>query len=234
MRPAAPPTTEPPPGLPRWFEACLAGAALLLLSPVLLVAGAAVRLTSPGPALFRQTRMGLGGEPFELLKLRSMRRDNRGQSFTAQGDARVTPVGRFLRRSKLDELPQLINVLRGEMSFVGPRPEVPQYVDLENPLWRRVLQSRPGLTHPLTLVLHPEETLLASVEGDSGEFYRRYFLPYKLHGYLQYTDHRTPMGDLRALLATPMEILLPQQNQPTPEEIERAVEAMEHGEAVVN
>ena len=223
-------SAEPAPrrGLPRAFEAFLALLGLLAVSPLLLLAAAAVAVTSRGPVLFRQQRAGLGGRPFELLKLRTMFVHPPGQGFTARGDRRVTPVGRWLRRTKADELPQLLNVVRGDMSLVGPRPEVPDYVDLDDPRWRRVLAERPGLTHPLTLVLHPEEELLAAVDGDPEEFYDRFFLPYRLDGYLAYQRRRTAWSDLAVLARTPFELALPRRSrQPTPAEIRARGEARE-------
>ena len=219
------PSPPLPSGLPRAFEALLAGLGLLALFPLLFVAAAAVRLTSPGPVLFRQTRAGSGGRPFTLLKLRSMRVHDGGRKFTVGGDSRITPVGRLLRKTKLDELPQLWNVLRGEMSFVGPRPEVPEYVDLEDPLWRRVLEARPGITDPITLVLRSEEELLADVD-DTSHFYERYLLPYKLHGYRDYLEGRSAWRDLAVVLRTVLAILRPgPAPQPSAEEIRAAVEA---------
>ena len=223
-------SAEPAPrrGLPRAFEAFLALLGLLAVSPLLLLAAAAVAVTSRGPVLFRQQRAGLGGRPFELLKLRTMFVHPPGQGFTARGDRRVTPVGRWLRRTKADELPQLWNVVRGDMSLVGPRPEVPDYVDLDDPRWRRVLAERPGLTHPLTLVLHPEEELLAAVDGDPEEFYDRFFLPYRLDGYLAYQGCRTAWSDLAGLARTPFELAFPRRSrQPTPAEIRARGEARE-------
>ncbi len=230
MSPGAP-STPLPAGLPRAFEALLAGLGLLTLSPLLLVAAAAVKLTSPGPVLFRQTRAGVGGRPFTLLKLRSMHVHAGGRKFTVGGDSRITRVGRLLRKTKLDELPQLWNVLRGDMSFVGPRPEVPEYVDLEDPLWRRVLEARPGITDPITLVLRSEEDLLASVDGeDTHSFYERYLLPYKLHGYRDYLERRSALRDLAVVTRTVLAVLRPgPAAQPSAEEIRAAVEARAGG-----
>lgn len=207
-------------GLPRPAEALLAGLGLVAFLPLLLIAALAVKLSSPGPVFFRQARMGQAGRPFQLYKFRSMYLHQPGQKFTAQGDARITAVGRLLRKFKIDELPQLLNVFLGEMSFVGPRPEVPEYVDLEDPLWQRVLAAKPGLTHPLTLRLHPEEELLARVEGDPKGFYDCYLLPYKLRGYLDYADRRTTWSDLRTVIRTFWEIAAPRRSeQPTVAEI---------------
>ncbi len=212
-------------GLPRVLEALAALLGLLASSPLLLAAAAAVAATSRGPVFFRQRRVGLGGRTFELYKLRTMFLHPRGRGITVGGDRRVTPVGRWLRRTKIDELPQLLNVLRGDMSLVGPRPEVPEYVDLEDPLWRRTLAERPGLTHPLTLSLHPEEDFLAAVDGDPEEFYRRFFLPYRLRTYVAYQRRRTAWSDLAVLARTPIVLALPRRSrQPAPADIRRAVE----------
>src|SRR5207302_10964849 len=126
-----------------------------------------------------QARVGRYGKPFTLVKLRTMRASSGGFQVTAADDARVTPIGRFLRRSKLDELPELWNVLRGEMSFVGPRPEVVRYVHPEDPLWKEVLLVRPGLTDPVTLRLRYEEGLMASFPGDRERFYIERLQPLK-------------------------------------------------------
>ena len=131
-------------GLPRLVEAVVAGVALIVLSPLLAAVALAVTLGSRGGFLFRQVRVGRGGVPFTIFKVRTMRVEEEGPRVTAGGDPRVTPLGRWLRRTKLDELPELWNVMRGDMSFVGLRPEVPEYVDLGDPLWRRVLAQRPG------------------------------------------------------------------------------------------
>ena len=151
-------------GIPRSVEMVLALGGLVVSSPLLFLAALLIRATSPGPVLFRQQRVGRFGKPFELLKFRSMRVENEGAQVTAKGDTRVTRVGRLLRKSKLDELPELWNVARGELSLVGPRLEVTKYVNLEDPLWRKVLEARPGITDPVTLRLRNEEEPLAAVE----------------------------------------------------------------------
>ncbi len=125
-----------------------------------------------------------------------------GPEVTAAGDTRVTRVGRVLRRLKLDELPQLWNVLKGEMSFVGPRPEVPAFVDLASETWRRVLSVRPGITDPVALALKNEEALLAGVAGDRERFYREKLQPFKLHGYMDYIQNRTAWTDLAVIART--------------------------------
>ncbi len=129
-------------------------------------------------------------------------RAGEGPEVTAAGDSRVTRVGRVLRRLKLDELPQLWNVLKGEMSFVGPRPEVPALVDVTSESWRLVLSVRPGITDPVTLALKDEEALLAAVVGDRERFYRETLQPYKLRGYEEYIQKRTAWTDLAVIAKT--------------------------------
>jgi lipopolysaccharide/colanic/teichoic acid biosynthesis glycosyltransferase len=169
---------------------------------VIAVCALAVVATSGRPAFFRQIRVGRRGKPFRLVKLRSMQVSHEGPRVTARGDDRVTPVGRWLRRTKLDELPELWNVLRGEMSFVGPRPEVPEYVDLDDPQWAEVLQARPGLTDPVTLALRNEEVLMGTVEGDRERYYRETLQPRKLAGYRRYLEKRTWRSDMSVIWNT--------------------------------
>jgi lipopolysaccharide/colanic/teichoic acid biosynthesis glycosyltransferase len=198
-----------PVGIPRWFDAASATAALLALAPLAAVLAAVVRLSSPGPALFRQQRIGRGGQPFEMFKFRTMRINAGGPQFTADDDDRVTPFGRFLRKTKLDEMPELWNVVRGDMALVGPRPEVAAYVDLEDPAWLEVLRVRPGLTDPVTATLLREEELLGLVEGDRETFYRAALIPFKLAGYRSYLSQRSFRSDLRTLAATAVAVFLP-------------------------
>lgn len=193
-------------GLPRAVEASLACLGLVLALPVLLIAATLIAATSRGPVLFRQRRTGLGGRPFTLLKLRTMKAAPEGSQLTVSGDGRITPVGRWLRRFKLDEIPQLWNVVRGDMSLVGPRPEVPRYVEPDDPLWRRVLSARPGLTDPVTLRLRDEEALLARA-ADPEAFYRERLLPWKLRGYCGYLERRSWSSDLGVLGATILAVL---------------------------
>lgn len=188
-------------GLPRSLEVVVSAAGLVVALPFLAVAAGAIWLTSPGPALFRQERVGRFGRPFFLLKLRTMRAGD-GPQVTASGDPRVTAVGRFLRKTKLDELPQLWNVLRGEMSLVGPRPEMARYVDLQDPRWMHVLSVRPGLSDPASIRYRDEERLLASVSGDRERYYREVLLPAKLEMSQAYLSQRTWKSDLAVLART--------------------------------
>ena len=196
-------------GLPRPVEALLAGLGLVAAAPVVALAAAAVAAGSSGPVLFRQIRVGKGGKPFTLYKLRTMRSGAPGALVTAGSDPRITPVGRLLRRWKLDELPELWNVVRGDMSLVGPRPEVPRYVDLDDPRWRGVLAVRPGLTDPVTLTLRDEEGLLARATGDPERYYRRQLQPWKLRGSLDYLARRSWASDLGVLAATAWRLFRP-------------------------
>ncbi len=188
--------------LSRAFDLIASGAGLLLLSPFFLAIGLAVKLTSAGPAFYKAERVGQGGRLFKLYKFRTMYldADRRGPGITTRDDPRITRVGRFLRRTKLDELPQLINVLRGEMSLVGPRPEDPRYVALYTPQQRQVLAVRPGITGPASLHYRDEETLLGGEDWETT--YVKQILPEKLAKDLAYLWHRTFWTDLALILKT--------------------------------
>jgi lipopolysaccharide/colanic/teichoic acid biosynthesis glycosyltransferase len=148
--------------LKRSFDVVFAGLGLLVLSPLFLLLAIAVELSSRGPVLFRQQRIGKDGRPFCIVKFRSMveNAQDLGPGVTRDGDPRITAMGRFLRKTKLDELPQLWNVLVGDMSFVGPRPEVPRYVEKYTAEQKRVLALKPGITDVATLEFRDEEELL--------------------------------------------------------------------------
>jgi lipopolysaccharide/colanic/teichoic acid biosynthesis glycosyltransferase len=193
----------------RSVDLVAAAAGLLCALPVLLLAAIGNAVSSPGPVLFHQIRVGRGGRTFTLYKFRSMRAGWEGPPLTASGDTRLTAVGTFLRKFKLDELPQLWNVLRGDMSLVGPRPEVPYFVDPGDTRWQEVLAVRPGLTDPVTLALRDEERLLARVSGDREKFYRTNLQPLKLHGYIAYLRRRTLWGDIKVLFDTAAAVAAP-------------------------
>jgi lipopolysaccharide/colanic/teichoic acid biosynthesis glycosyltransferase len=161
------------------------------------------------PVFFGQTRIGRKGRPFRIWKFRTMRAGSRGRPITAAGDHRITRVGSVLRRCKLDELPQLFNVLRGDMSLVGPRPEVPEYVQIEEPVWQAVLQVRPGVTDVASLVYRDEEKLLGT-SADPNALYRETVLPSKLALNLGYLRSRSFGSDLRLILLTIRYSLFPQ------------------------
>lgn len=175
----------------RTLDVLLASAGLLVLSPLLAATALLIKVSSRGPVLFKQRRVGRGGEPFTILKFRTMRTDAEsvGGQLTIGTDPRVTKVGAVLRAWKLDELPQLINVVRGEMAVVGPRPEVPRYVDLYTREQRRVLSVRPGLTDPASVTFRSEGELLAN-HDDPERAYIEEIMPRKLALNLEYIDQR--------------------------------------------
>jgi len=182
----------------RAFDIVVAGLGLLLLSPLLLAIAAWIRLDSRGPVFFRQERVGRGGVPFRIHKFRTMRADAPalGPQITVGEDARITNAGRFLRRAKLDELPQLLDVLVGTMSLVGPRPEVPRYVALYPPGLRdKVLSVRPGITDPVSLRYADESELLARATDPERE-YIEVVMPQKLVAAAAYVEHATLASDL--------------------------------------
>ncbi len=180
--------------------------ALVLLAPIMLLVGVAVRIDSPGPAVFRHQRVGRHFVPFEVLKFRTMRSELDGPQVTAADDQRITRVGAMLRRTKLDELPQLINVLRGEMSLVGPRPEVARYVEAERTAYEVLLRVRPGITDPATLAFPDEQALLAR-QPDPERFYEEVLLPEKLALSLAYAAEPSLIRDVSLLIRTIVRIV---------------------------
>ena len=203
-------------GLPRAVEVVLSLLGLIVSAPLIALSAAAIAATSSGSVIFRQERVGRGGRTFVLYKLRTMRPGLNGPQVTAGDDVRVTWMGRLLRRAKLDELPELWNVLKGDMSLVGPRPEVPRYVDLENPMWQVVLKVKPGLTDPMTLRLRNEETLLAEVKGEREHFYRGSLQPFKLKGYVEYLRARNWWSDVKVLWQSGVAVIFPGTAPPPP------------------
>jgi lipopolysaccharide/colanic/teichoic acid biosynthesis glycosyltransferase len=188
----------------RSFDFLVAALALLLLTPVLLLLALWIKLDSPGPALFRQERVGRGGQLFRIRKLRTMAHDpsHTGPGITAGEDKRITRAGHFLRRSKLDELPQLLDVLQGHMSLVGPRPELPQYVALyPADLREKILSVRPGITDLASIEYRNEGELLAKAVDPERE-YREVVLPAKLKLAAQYVDQASLRFDLRLIWRT--------------------------------
>ena len=212
-------------GLPRSVEVIVASAALFVVAPLIVISAILVLMTSRGGVLFKQTRIGQYGRRFTVLKLRSMTAGVRGPEVTMANDSRVTTVGRLLRAYKVDELPQFWNVIRGDMSLVGPRPEVPRYVDTGDPLWRTVLSARPGLSDPVTLELRNEEALLGTMGADAANFYTTTLVPYKLLGNAAYLRRRTWRTDLAVLLKTVRRIAVPNSTtQPTAAMLRSSVE----------
>ncbi|MGC2332165.1 MAG: sugar transferase [Candidatus Acidiferrales bacterium] len=187
----------------RLFDFFLSLLATLLLAPILVIIAGLVKLSSPGPVFFRQIRVGKDGKWFRILKFRSMvdGAEWMGLGITSGDDPRITRLGAHLRRWKLDELPQLWNVLKGEMSFVGPRPELPVYVARYSDEQKEVLRVRPGITDPASIQYRHEETLL---EGSSGpeELYLEKILPHKIALNLAYLKEISFVNDLSLMLST--------------------------------
>ncbi|HEY7779225.1 MAG TPA: sugar transferase [Ktedonobacterales bacterium] len=205
----------------RSLDVVVAAITLLVLSPILLFVACAVWVNDPGPIFFRHQRIGRGFRPFHVIKFRTMRQAQSLKSeLTFRNDPRVTAVGRFLRYTKLDEIPQLVNVLRGEMSLVGPRPESPQYVAHYNPEQRLILLVRPGLTGPASVRYRHQEKLLSG--PDYERFYVDVIMPAKLAINLEYVRHHPIWVDLVILLKTVWVVLTPFAPPPVSEAAVRA------------
>jgi lipopolysaccharide/colanic/teichoic acid biosynthesis glycosyltransferase len=187
----------------RAFDIVVSLAGLILLLPLLLVTAAAIKLDSPGPIFFKQLRVGRGFRPFLIYKFRTMVQDSltSGQSITVGDDPRITRVGWFLRKTKIDELPQLINVLKGEMTFVGPRPEVPQYVELFREDYEEILKIRPGITDLASIKYRDEAALLGESENPEAEYIRR-VLPDKINLGKEYIRRSSFFFDLTLIFKT--------------------------------
>jgi lipopolysaccharide/colanic/teichoic acid biosynthesis glycosyltransferase len=187
----------------RLFDILVSALALILASPILLLAALAVKLSSPGPIFFRQKRVGRNFQPFWIYKFRTMIVDapQRGPQITAGEDPRITRVGRLLRKTKLDELPQLWNVLRGDMSFVGPRPEVPRYVEMFADDYMEILTVRPGITDPASLKFRHESDILGRAADPEAEYVQR-ILPEKIALAKQYIARSSLGYDVRLLCET--------------------------------
>jgi lipopolysaccharide/colanic/teichoic acid biosynthesis glycosyltransferase len=191
------------PSTKRAFDLLVCAVLLPIALPVGGVVAALVRLSSRGPVFFSGVRVGRGGVEFRILKFRTMVADSSGPAITGGADPRITRVGGWLRRTKLDELPQLVNVARGEMSLVGPRPEDPKFVALFPDEYAVILTVAPGVTGPSSLEFRHEQHLLASVDvGDLERFYREDVLPRKMALDIDYVERRSLALDLRVLAAT--------------------------------
>ena len=175
---------------------------LVVLSPILFVVWILIRIKMPdGPAVFTQKRVGKGGRLFTMYKFRSMSAHHSGSTVSVAGESRITPLGAKLRRYKLDELPELWNVFIGDMSFVGPRPDVPGYADKLEGDDRRVLQLRPGITGPASLKYRDEEVLLAA-QANPQELNDKVIYPDKVRINLYYLDHYSFVADIKMIIAT--------------------------------
>ena len=187
----------------RFFDIVASLLGLIVLSPLLLVVAIWVKLDSEGPVFFRQVRVGRNNKDFRIFKFRSMRvGSDKGSQVTIGGrDPRVTRSGYFIRKFKIDELPQLINVLVGDMSLVGPRPEVRHYVDYWTPEQMRVLDVRPGITDPASIRFRNENELLAKAKNPE-KYYVEVIMPQKIKLYLDYVNQASFWYDLKLILQT--------------------------------
>jgi len=194
----------------RLFDVVFSLAGLVALAPVLVAAAALVRLTSPGPALFRQERIGRGFRPFTIYKFRTMvvNAPRLGAAITCGEDPRITRVGRLLRKTKIDELPQLYNVLRGDMSFVGPRPEVSRYVDMFPEEYREILAVRPGITDLASIIYRDEAAILGRAADPQAEYVER-ILPHKIRLAKEYRRRSSVLFDIGLILQTLLAVVRP-------------------------
>ena len=189
--------------LKRAMDIVVSGGALLVLWPVLVLIALAIKIDDPGPVFYRQVRVGKNGKTFRIFKFRTMvvDADKKGLQITVGRDNRITRMGALLRKTKLDELAQLINVFTGEMSFVGPRPEVPRYVDLYTPYQRQVLLVRPGITDYASIAYRNENDMLEGAE-DPERMYIDVIMPDKIELNMKYLREISPLADIRLILST--------------------------------
>ena len=189
--------------LKRAMDIAISGCALLVIWPVLLLIALAIKIDDPGPVFYRQVRVGRNGKEFRIYKFRTMvvDADKKGLAITVGRDNRITRMGRLLRKTKLDELAQLINVFTGEMSFVGPRPEVPKYVNMYTPYQRQVLLVRPGITDYASIAYRNENDMLAGAE-DPERMYIDVIMPDKIELNMKYLREISPLADIRLILST--------------------------------
>ncbi len=187
----------------RAMDIVLSACALAILWPLLLLIALAIWIDDPGPVFYRQVRVGRNGKTFRIFKFRSMvmDADKKGLAITVGRDSRITRVGAVLRKTKLDELAQLLNVLLGQMSFVGPRPEVPKYVELYTPYQRQVLLVRPGITDYASIAYRNENDLLAGA-SDPEAMYIEQIMPDKIELNMKYLREISPLADIRLILKT--------------------------------
>lgn len=187
----------------RVMDIVLSACALAILWPLLLLIALAIWIDDPGPVFYRQVRVGRNGKTFRIFKFRSMvmDADKKGLAITVGRDSRITRVGAVLRKTKLDELAQLLNVFLGQMSFVGPRPEVPKYVELYTPYQRQVLLVRPGITDYASIAYRNENDLLAGAPNPEA-MYIEQIMPDKIELNMKYLREISPLADIRLILKT--------------------------------
>jgi lipopolysaccharide/colanic/teichoic acid biosynthesis glycosyltransferase len=187
--------------LKRFFDILASLAGLLILSPIFLVIAVLLAVMNPVPVLFRQVRTGKHGKPFTIIKFRTMYVDHGGSPISIKGEKRITPLGAVLRKYKLDELPELWNVLKGDMSFVGPRPDVPEYTGRLSGEELKILELRPGITSPASLKYSNEEEILAKTENPE-QYYNEIIWPDKVRMNLEYYSDRSFTGDIKIIIQT--------------------------------
>lgn len=183
----------------RLIDIMLSAVGIVALLPLFAILAIAIKADSKGPVIFRQERIGRHGVPFSIRKFRTMTTSDDGPSITVAADSRVTKTGRVLRKYKLDEFPQLTNVIRGQMSLVGPRPEVAHYVNMwPAPMKEAVLSVRPGITDPASITFRSESEILAT-SADPETFYINVLMPKKLDLYASYIENQSLRGDIRLI-----------------------------------
>jgi len=187
--------------LKRVFDFTASAIGLIILLPELLIIAFLIKLFTPGPVFFLQVRAGRHGIPFKIIKFRTMMVGHSGSSVSVKGESRITPLGSRLRKYKLDELPELWNILAGQMSFVGPRPDVLEYVNRLNEDEKRILDLRPGLTSPASLKYSKEEEILETV-SDPIRYFDEVIWPDKMKMNLEYCSSRTFVGDIELIIKT--------------------------------
>ncbi|MBN2613907.1 MAG: sugar transferase [Bacteroidales bacterium] len=187
--------------LKRFFDIIASVFGLLMLSPLFIIIAVLIKIRMPGPVIFKQLRAGRYGKPFKIYKFRTMIVNHGGSSISVKGENRITSLGAVLRKYKLDELPELWNVLRGDMSFVGPRPDMPEYAGQLGGKDRLILELRPGITGPASLKYVNEEEILAAVD-DPVKYNNEILWPDKVRINLEYYHNRSFFGDLKIILNT--------------------------------
>ena len=192
----------------RGFDIVVSFIGLLILLPIFLIVAIIIKLDSKGPIFFRQVRVGKNGKEFKIFKFRTMVVDaeEKGMQITVDGDSRITKPGNFLRRSKIDELPQLINVLIGDMSFVGPRPEVPKYVAMYDENQRSILKIRPGITDIASIEYRDENSILAQSKNPE-EAYINEIMPRKIELNFKYIENMSVIYDIKLIIETIFKVI---------------------------
>ncbi len=194
----------------RLLDITLSLIGLTVMLPLFALIAILIKIDSPGPVFYKHRRIGKNFKPFGVYKFRTMVKDadKRGPQITSGGDPRITKIGRFLRKSKIDELPQLINVLKGDMSLVGPRPEVEKYVNLYKKDYQEILKVRPGITDISSVIYRDEESVLKE-QHDPEEYYKNILLPQKIQLAKKYVKNQSVIFDMKIILATILKVIFP-------------------------